>query len=136
MSYSATRTKILNTLGFFWTDVFNNDDFVDAYSTTLAIQYNDLNTIVENTPTVKARRDIPVFDIEDYRVFVFDERSLDRDKNKYGDPGLTYGGGEVYGAQLSGELTEYSYPIDTDTIPLYLSPTPFATDRDWETNTR
>ena len=70
MSYSETRNVIINSLGFFWTDVFANEDFVDSYSTTLAIQYNDLNTIVENTPTVKARRDIPVFDIEDYRVFV------------------------------------------------------------------
>jgi hypothetical protein len=128
MSYSETRNVIVNSLGFFWTDVFQNDEFVDNYSSTLGIQYNDLNTIVQNTPQVKARRDIPVFDIEDYRIFVFDERSLDRDKNKYGDPGLIYGGGEVYGAQLSGDLEEYSYPIDPDTVPLFMSPTPFAED--------
>lgn len=128
MGYSDTRTQILNTLGFFWTNVFEDLEFTDNYATTLGIQYNDLNTIVENTPTVKARRDIPVFDIEDYRVFVFDERALDRDKYKYGDDGITYGGGLLYGEQLAGELDEYSYPIDVDTIPLFMSATPFAGD--------
>ena len=62
MSFSDRKKTILNSLGFFWTEVFLDDDFVNSYSKTLAIQYNDLDTIVANTPGVKSREDIPVFE--------------------------------------------------------------------------
>lgn len=120
MSFSAERQKVLEMLGFFWTRVFLDSDFVDKYATTIAVQFQDLNEYVELLPDYLSRQLLPVTQVQDSRIFVFNESDLDRDAAKYGDGNHVYGDGLAYGQQLT-VLNEWRYPIEPDYRPSFLA---------------
>ena len=128
MSYSDVKTEVINTLGIFWVKVFANRQFVDAYTSSIAVHFNDLNTLTELIPDLKSLDDMSIKYVEEVRLLLFNEEDLRRDRYHYGDEGLLYGDGIKYGAQLGTE-PGYSYPIDVDVIPNFLSVSPLGDER-------
>lgn len=113
------KAKLLEVLGYFWLRLFNNETFVDAYTDALAVNFDFLETLVNELPEYQSRYTIPLKEIKNVYIFVFDENDLDTNAYHYGD-GSLYGGTAIYGKTLTA-LSEYVYPIATDLIPPYLS---------------
>lgn len=120
MLFSSERQKIIDILGFFWSRVFLDSDFVDKLATAVAVQFQGLNDYVAELPDYLSRALIPIDRVGCSRIFVFNENDLDRDAAKYGDGRRTYGGGLTYGQQ-SAALTEWRYPIAAGLTPKFLT---------------
>ena len=120
MSYTQINQDILKTLGYFWLRIFENAEYVESFSRTLAIHLSDLERVSAALPEYMARGELPVFDDQELHLFRFQEAALDRDAHKYGD-GLEYGTpGAIFGQQLQ-LLDRWSYPIAVDLSPAYLA---------------
>lgn len=121
MSYVDVKLDVLKTLGYFWSRLFRNAEYVDSFSKTLAIHLADLERVSEELPEYLSRTEIPVFDVQEIHLFQFNEQDLDTDAHKYGEENLEFGDARVtYGQQLT-RLEEWSYPIDSTLSPAYLS---------------
>ena len=130
MSYSDTRTKINEALGFFWLRVFTDTDFIKGWTQSLAVPFWNLDRMAAELPEYQGRYDIPIKDVKDTHLFVFSEADVDRDAHKYGD-GLLYGEGSIYGEQVV-TLTEWNYPIAEDLSPAYLTGSVFGGHPVWQ----
>jgi len=109
-SFAETKTAALEALGFFWNKVFLDTDFVDGYSTSVAVELQSLDEFVDRLPDYLARRKTPTKELSRHRLFIFNEGDASLLKIKFGDEGLVYGGGEFYGDNTG--IPTHVYPID------------------------
>jgi hypothetical protein len=119
MSFYSTKQDIFEYLGFFWLRVFLDSEFVSGYSSSIAVQFNDLANAFDRLPEYFSRYTIPLLETEDIHVFAFNEADLDRDAYHYGDP-LTYGEGAQHGQKLV-RFNAWKYPFDTSYEPAFLA---------------
>lgn len=119
MSYAEIRQNILKTLGYFWTRIFQNADYIDGLSKALAIHLTDLEAAAEELPEHMSRLEIPSFGSRQLYLFRFSEADLEYTANHYGD-GLAYGTDALYGQSLR-TLEQWKYPCDATLAPMYLT---------------
>lgn len=113
------KQQIIEILGYFWNRLFLDSDFVNAWSTSIAVPIDDLNKDFQTLPSYMSRYTIPVTDPQSIRLFVFDESQEDLQANRYGED-LVYDGAAVYGQEnTSGDPRRF--PIDPDLEPRYLA---------------
>lgn len=121
MSYSDIRQDVLTTMGFFWSRLFQNAGFVEAFTKVLSIHLADLERMTEELPAYLSREDIPVFDEQEVHLFEFNEENLEQQVYDYGASGLTYDdAGLLFGQEFSGEPV-WAYPITQALSPMYLA---------------
>ena len=119
-SLSDTRESIVHILGNFWTDVFLDSDFVDSFAGSFAVPFDRLNSEASELGAYLSRHKIPAVGKEDARIFLFSEESEDVASDRYGDEGLVYGGGRLYG-QGAYSTENRRFPIGTGLSPAFLS---------------
>jgi hypothetical protein len=114
------KNDVLTALGFFWTRVFLDSDFVDGYSTSIGVELAQLNELTEVLPDYASRRKTPIKHVRGVRLFIFNETDLDTNAARYGQDGVLYDGQYSYGQQTM-DLDEWRYPIDPDFCPNFLT---------------
>ena len=119
MSYLDTRQKLAQALGFFWLKVFTDQAFVEGYVNAIAVEFWELDRLVQELPDYQSRYLLPLKDVSDARLFLFDESTLTRTKWVYGG-GLTYGADAAYGQQHQGSGA-WSYASDETLVPNFLT---------------
>ena len=119
MSYRDTRLKLAQALGFFWLRIFTDQEFVEGYVNSIAVEFWDLDRMVAELPDYQSRYLLPLKDVADARLFLFDEATLDRTQYVYGG-GLAYGTEGSYGQQSAG-AEGWSYAIDETLVPNFLT---------------
>lgn len=120
MSFIDERQQLIEALGYFWTKIFLDSEFIEGYVDSFSLRLTDLRELSDNLPDYASRKLLPVTEIRENRIFVFDESTLDTDAFKYGDGGV-YGGGATYGQQRTS-FDEYIYPFPVNFEPEFLAP--------------
>jgi hypothetical protein len=116
----AVKQQVLEILGYFWQHLFLDSEFVEAWATTVAVPLDDLNADFEGLSDYMSRYTIPIKEPKSIRLFVFDEEFEDLNANRYGDEGLEYGGGAIYG-QENTAIDSRRFPINPGYEPRYLA---------------
>jgi hypothetical protein len=119
VTFRDTQLKISQTLGYFWFKVFTDQSFVEGQVTTLAVEFWELERMLQELPSYQSRYEIPLKDVRDVRLFLFDEATLERVPWRYGDA-LSYGPTASFGQQLPS-ASGWSYAIEQDQLPNFLS---------------
>jgi hypothetical protein len=119
VSFLSQRQKLLEILGFFWTDVFLGQEFLDGFTTSLAVPFNDLANQYARLPDYLSRYTVPLKELHEIWIFQFDEEDEIRDEHRFGDAGLVYGGGAFYGSQVV-RTDAFKYPFDDAFEPAFL----------------
>jgi len=118
--YSATRQRLLEVLGYFWSNLFLDSDFVVDYATSFAVPFSELADEVSRLPDYLSRYTVPITEPGSIRLFLLDESEEDTNAYHYGDDGLVYGGPALYGQEnLTGNMRKF--PIDAGFEPKYLA---------------
>jgi hypothetical protein len=120
--FSQEKQQVLDMLGFFWTRVFIDKEFVDGYAESISLQLQRLNRFADRLPDYLSRQLVPVTEVSGFRLFIVDETTLDPYAFHYGDEGLEYGGGASYG-QLAVNPDQYDYAFDPNFCPNFLGTT-------------
>jgi len=120
MTYLDQYQEVTETLGYFWNSLFLQPEFVTGMTTSIALNTKMLNDLAARIPNYLGRHTIPAAEQWDYRMFVMDENTLDRQAFHYGDEGLTYNSGATYG-QLLTDLPDYRYDFPEGFSPAYLA---------------
>ena len=118
--FSEEKKQVLDMLGFFWTRVFLDEDFVNGWANTISIQLQRLNRFADRMPDYLSRQLMPIKELSGFRLFLVDESTLDPFALHYADSGLLYGAGNSYG-QLANNPDEYDYAVPPDFCPNYLA---------------
>ena len=119
-SLTRSREETIRLLGHFWTQVFLDSDFVDSFATSFAVPFDSLNKAAESMGSYLSRYEIPDYIESDARIFLFSEADEDTVANRYGDEGLTYGDGSLYGESTLSSNNR-TFPIDKGFSPKFLS---------------
>jgi hypothetical protein len=119
VSPSEYRQQLLNMLGYFWTNVFLDSSFVDAYVSSVAVPFGRLDSEVAKLSSYTSRSAVPLKELAEARLYVFDERLEDTNAHRYGE-GLTYGGGSLYG-ELRATSDYRRFRIDPALQPEFLT---------------
>jgi len=119
VSYSDVRLKVGRTLGYFWLQVFTDQNFVEGYTNAVAVEFWKLDRLVQELTDYQSRYLIPLKDVQDARLFLFDEATLERTQWTYGSD-LTYGTLGAYGQQHQS-AGGWSYAIDPTLAPSFLT---------------
>ena len=120
MSIPSTRDNIITVLGYFWTDVFLDSEFVQAFATSFAVPFEGLNELAFRMADYLNRDEVPALEPHAARIFIFDEEAENRDANRYGEEGLVYGGDVIYGEQNTSAQNR-RFPIDPAFSPKFLT---------------
>ena len=116
----TVQQQIREMLGYFWFKMFLDSDFVNAWVSSIATPFDDLNRYVANLPNYVSRYKILIQELSTLRLFVIDESKEDLNANRYGDAALFYGGAAIYGQQTVTSDNR-RFPFDTTYAPQYLS---------------
>lgn len=117
---TQAREETIRLLGHFWTQVFLDSDFVDSYATSFPVPMDSLNQAASQMGSYLSRYEIPDTIDTDARIFLFSEAEEDTTANFYGDEGLTYGGGALYGENTLTTQNR-TFPIDKGFSPKFLT---------------
>lgn len=116
----AVKQRIIEILGYFWNEMFLDSDFVEAWSTSIAVPIDSLNQDFQSLPDYMSRYTIPIKEPDTIRLFVFDESMEDLQAHRYGDDGLVYDGSALYG-QESTPVDPRRFPIQAGLEPRFLA---------------
>jgi len=108
-------SDISGKAGAFWTNVFLQQEFVQATSVTLSVCLNDLRRYADGILRSSSRTKIPAVVSDSLQVFILEEGQMTAYADAYGDGGV-YGGGSLY----AGTPDTWSFPF-SGTSPTYLT---------------
>lgn len=114
------KQQIIEILNYFWNRMFLDSDFVNAWATTIAVPIDDLNQDFNTFSDYMSRYTIPIKEPKSVKLFIFNEENEDRDAYRYGDTGLLYGGGAIYGQQTTA-IDPRRFPIEPGYEPRFLA---------------
>jgi len=120
MTFLNTKEEVTKALGYFWHTLFLDSNFTDAYISSVAVPLSQLASEVKELPDYMSRKLVPENIDHVVRLFIFDETTEDTAAYHYGDEGLTYGDGAVYGKDRVGN-TNRRFQIDPAFTPAFLT---------------
>jgi hypothetical protein len=130
MTFLTTKADVTKALGYFWHTLFLDSDFTDAYISSVAVPLSQLASEVKELSDYMSRSLVPEKVDHVVRLFIFDETTEDTAAYHYGDDGLTYGGGAVYGKDRVGN-TNRLFQIDPAFTPAFLTADLFSPGTVW-----
>jgi len=106
--YDQFGQGLLNTLGSFWMYYFGDRDLLRDHFRSLGHEQGQLYLDYLNAVAATSRFDTEVFRREDWYLLILRQSDRDAITNVYGQAGLEYGAGRVYG---EAQMEEALFPI-------------------------
>ena len=109
--YDQFGPALLSALGSFWRYYFGDRVLLDKHYQSLGHRQGQLYLDYLNVVASASRYDTQVFRREDWFLLVLKDSDRNDIRNTYGQAGLEYGGGELYG---EAQTQEVLFPIPVD----------------------
>jgi hypothetical protein len=110
-SFADAKLEFIKTLGFFWTQVFRDQAFLDGYADSVLVKFQDLDAYADTLPDYLSRYLIPLTKSSEIRLFAFREADKDTYAARYGQD-FTYGQDLGYG-DIQPVPATVRYPIES-----------------------
>lgn len=103
--------QLLNSLGTFWRHYFDDTDKLKTH--LIGVGHRRDQTYLDYLTAVASisRFDVPVFTTENWYLMVLKDSDRDTITNVYGQEGMEYGDGSIYGERQTAEVL---FPLPTD----------------------